>query len=202
MALKDVVDELEREIERERKRLIDEGSREAEKIKSLAKEKAQKLEEEGNKEIEELEEEVRRERIAGAHLEAKRILNRELGKKTDAIVSAAWQEFKSMREKDGQAYAKILSQILKKGKEEMGKGKLCCAKEEEGMIRKMAPSWKIENSDECKDGGIILESEDGKIRINGSLRNIFEEKLEKNIRWKAWKLLLKEAQSTGLQMRE
>jgi len=170
-------------IERLTSTLLMEAKTEAADIVSAAESHVEKMvEEERSKnqelsskleaDLDKLLESQRNERIAWARLEAKRILAEA---REDAIKNVLEGFFSDLKKtKKTKEYKAFMSKIMKAATEELsGSGLIVHACKGEGkLLGKSRGTKVVEDLDAL--GGVIVESKDGKMRVNLTLETIFE----------------------------
>jgi V/A-type H+-transporting ATPase subunit E len=172
-------------IERLTSSLLLEANKEAEDIVSAAESHVQKMLEEERSRNEELRKEMaeearntienlRNERVAWAKLEAKRIVAEA---KEDAINNVLHEFFEELKKaRKTKAYKTYISNRIKDAVDEFGSGSLSVhvRKGEKSLVPKKKGIKIVEDLDSL--GGAIVESKDGKVRMNLTLETIYEAK--------------------------
>jgi vacuolar-type H+-ATPase subunit E/Vma4 len=183
-------------IEKLKHSLLSEANAEADKIVEAAeahvkgmlgeqKTKHTQKEEEAKKEIEKLLEEQRNERIAWARLEAKRIIAEAKEDAINNVLEDFFKELKAARKTPG--YQKFLKKAATYGVAELGKDSTVhVLKGEKKLLPKLSGAEVVE--DLTGLGGALVESSDGKIRMDLTLETLFDSRRDE-IRKKANELL-------------
>jgi len=167
-------------IEKLKNSLLSEASGEAEKIvktaeahvKGMLKEERTKLkakEADADTEIEKLLEERRNERAAWARLEAKRITAEAKEDAIKNVLEDFFQDLKKVRKSP--QYSKFLKTAVADAVAELGKGaKVHVLKGEKKLLPKLANV--VEDLQGL--GGALVETQDGKIRMDLTLETLFD----------------------------
>ncbi len=169
------------------KKIVEEATSKAYSIMKDAKEqRARALREEESKlkkdykqEIEQFEKllsERKKEELASARLESKRIIDNAYEEKFRESLDMIAEEFKSFRKT--KEYSKWLNNLLKKAVKELGETEgnsiLHLHKGDKKLVKTKAKV--VEDLDDL--GGLILERKDGKVRVNYSFSQILESSRE------------------------
>jgi len=154
------------EAEEERRRILAEANKERESVLTTAREGiARVIDAERN------------ERVTSARLNAKRVVNDAKSKVVDQVVEAVWTAFKETRNRP--AYAKQLEALVNQGLKEFG-GKGVVHLNALDLKSEVAKKYKAKLTKEPLQaaGGAIVASEDGRIRVDYTLEQLFAEKRE------------------------
>jgi V/A-type H+-transporting ATPase subunit E len=178
MALENVINEIYEKGRQEVQRIKEEAEKEAERIIAEAKEKAEeilrKAKEEGEKEAERL----RRQEISSVKLEMKRQMLDVQKRILDGVFEALKQR---IREMDVETRRKLTMVLLKSAVPGMV---VYSRKEDEDLVKSIIQEMKLDvkygGYVECL-GGVVLESEDGEVRLNLTfdelLNRLYEQKM-------------------------
>ena len=166
--------------------LLAEAKRQAEDIvktaeghldKMLMEEKAKRaiLLKKAEEDAMQLIDEQRKERIASSRLEAKRILNEAKEDAIKAVLEDLYAMLDGISKKPN--YKDFLKRTIASALAEMNSTDLIlhCKKEDKAVIQTLVGNAKI-YEDVNAFGGFILESSDGKVRLNLTLESLFESK--------------------------
>jgi len=170
------------EIEKLKGSLLSEAKAEAEKIVEAAeadakamlseeKAKLSALKSEAEKNVEKTLEEQRNERIAWGRLEAKRVLAEAREDAIKGVIELFFDELKNVRKTP--EYKKFLKKSLPDAAKELGKGtRVHIIKGDRSALPRMNGTKVVEDLKGL--GGALLESSDGKIRIDLTIETLFE----------------------------
>lgn len=153
------------------KRILAESEAEARKILGQERERAANLKKETEKEVEATLQEQRNERIAWARLESRRILAEA---REDAIKGVLEEFFDSLGNVRRTAeYRKFLAEAVPSAAEELGGGStIHVLKGDKALLALPKGAKAVEDLEGL--GGAMVESADGKIRIDLTLETLFE----------------------------
>ncbi len=183
-------------IEKLKGSLLSEASEDAQKIVEAAEthvkgmleeERSRKasMKKDAEKDVARLLDEQRNERIAWARLESKRITAEAREDAIEGVLEDFFESLKKMRKTPD--YKKFLARAIASGSEELGGGSVTVhlAKGDKALV----PEYKGKVVEDLEGlGGAILESADGKIRIDMTLETLFESKRDE-IRKKVYEKL-------------
>ncbi len=163
MALEAVIGEIYEKGKQEREKIIEDARREAERIVAEAKAKAdeilRKAKEDGEKEADRL----RRQEISSVKLEMKRQMLDVQKKILDEVFESLKRRIGEM---DVETRRKLTSTLLKSASPGMI---VYSRKEDEDLVKSIIQEMKLDvrygGNVDCL-GGVILESEDGEVRLN------------------------------------
>ena len=148
--------------------------------------KTQALRKEAEEEVKRLLEEQRNERLAWARLESKRIMAES---KEDAIVAVLddfFDELKAARKSP--QYKKFMGGAVAKAAAELGHGvTIHVAKGEKSLLHASLKNAKVVE-DLTGLGGALIESADGKFRMDLTLESLFESSRDEIRKWVSEKL--------------
>lgn len=163
MALENVINEIYEKGRQEVQKIKEEAEKEAEKITAEAKDRAEDIlrraSEDGEKEADRL----RRQEISSVKLEMKRQMLDVQKKILDSVFDALKQRIKEM---DVEARRKLTESLLRSATPGM---LVYSRREDEDLVKSIIQEMRLDvkygGNVECL-GGIILESEDGEVRLN------------------------------------
>lgn len=172
MGFEELSGELHRQSEREGKKLIAASERAAEKIEEEAKEKAEQQLKAAKKEASQFVKQESSERMTSAKLSAKKIVDESRDEAVEACLRQVWHEFKSSSLKKS-TYPALLSRLVSEGMAELGTTDAVVAVRDED--RQHLPGYKLSRLPPEYSGGAIIESANGKIRVNKTLEEVFSQ---------------------------
>jgi V/A-type H+-transporting ATPase subunit E len=175
MGLDSLKREIEREAEAEGRKILDDAERESRETVKGAEKGAKLKETDAEAEAQKLLASEKSERIVATRLEAKKI---RADAKEEAIkesLGSVWKQFAALPK--GKEYPALLGRLVSDGTREIGAGaKVYVRKEDRGLLKDMGADL-AEKPIGCA-GGAIIESADGKVRVDNTLEQLFEEKRE------------------------
>ena len=154
---------LEAEAEEEERRILENAQLERKRVLEMAREEAER---QARAE--------RDERIAAARLRARRLVAEAREEVLSRALERVWEEFAAIVK--GEAYHSLLKSIVEAGLRELGNDALVSVNEEDvRLVRK----WKVKLGEPIQtEGGAIITSQDGRIRVSGTLRDLFVQRRE------------------------
>ncbi len=179
MALENVINEIYEKGKQEVQKIREEAEKEAEKIIAEAKAKAEEIIAKAKENAEKEAESLRRQEISSVKLEMKR----EMLNKQKEILDAVFESLKQrIQEMDIETRRKIIESLLKNNAQP---GMIVYSnKNDEDLVKSIIQELKLDlkygGNVDCL-GGVILESEDGEVRLNLTfdelLNNLYEQKM-------------------------
>lgn len=184
MGIKEMAEEISRNAKAEASRIEKDAGAKGERMLAEASEKKKKLLEGAKAEAEAAAANERNEKIAAAHLEAKRIESRAKEKAIDAAMKGVLEATTHAREKN---YKEHLKKLISEGIVEVGKDAVVRVNKED---KKLAHSLGFVVADEPIDciGGALITSPDGKVVFDNTFEANFETRKER-IRTEVHRLL-------------
>ena len=179
MALESIIQEIYKKGEEEVRRIKEEAQKEAERIINEAKEKAEEILKKAREEAEREVERLRKQEISSVKLEMKRLMLNKQKEILGLVFESVKQRIKNM---DIETKKKLLTSLIKN---HANPGMVIYSnKEDEDLVKSIIQELGIElrygGNIECL-GGIILESQDGTIRLNLTfdelLKQLYDEKM-------------------------
>ena len=179
MALESVINEIYEKGRQEVQRIRDEAEKEAEKIIAEAKAKAEEIISKAKEEAEKEAEGLRRQEISSVKLGMKREMLNKQKEILDAVFEALKQRIQEM---DIETRKKIIESLLKNYAQS---GMVVYSnKNDEDLVKSIIQELKLDvkygGNIECL-GGVVLESEDGEVRLNLTfdelLNRLYEQKM-------------------------
>ena len=173
MGFEELATELHKGAEAEGKKIIHASEKNAEKIVEDAKGKAEEMVRAAKKEAAEFAKQEASERTTSAKLAAKKMVDEARDEAVEASMEQLWQKFKSDSMKKS-VYPGLVVRLVAEGTSELGTGNATVYARSEDTpyiradeVKKLPPEY-------C--GGVIVESKDGKVRVNKTLEEIFAQK--------------------------
>jgi len=174
MGFEELATELHKGADSEGKKITHAAERNAGKIVDEAKEKAEEIVKAAKKEATDFAKQEASERITSAKLAAKKAVDEARDEAVEGSMEQLWQRFKSDSMKKS-VYPGLMGRLVAEGMAELGASQaVAYARGEDaqyaksaGEVRKLPPEY-------C--GGVIVESKDGKVRVNKTLEEIFAQK--------------------------
>jgi vacuolar-type H+-ATPase subunit E/Vma4 len=173
MGFEELASELHKQSEAEGKKLIHAAEKNAEKMGEEAKEKAETLMREAKKEAAAYVKQESSERITSAKLSAKKILESSRDEAVEASLHQVWSQFKSDSLRKS-TYPALLAKLVSDGMKEMGTQEATVYVREED--KPLVSGYKLSTLPREYSGGAIIESANGKIRVNKTLEDAFAQK--------------------------
>ena len=170
MGYEGLASELHKNAEAEGRKLIRTAEHSAEKIMDEANEKAKEISSAAKKEANAFVKQESAERLTSAKLSAKKILDEAKDEAVERAVSSIWAGYKSQALKKS-TYPELFSRFLKEGLQELGTQKALLYVRDED--RQMVQGYKTAPLPPEHCGGLIIESLDGKVRVNKTLEEAF-----------------------------
>jgi len=173
MGIERLTSSLIKEADDEAAKIVEAAKWHVKKMKEDERSKRSTLRNEAEKEIEKLLSEQKNERLAWARLEAKRVTAEA---REDAINSAIDDLFSSLKEvKKSKEYKDFLSKSVSAAVKELGGVKLTIrvSKEDKKLLSKLPKSCKVANNLDSL-GGAVIETQDGKMKVDLTLETLFE----------------------------
>jgi len=179
MALESIIQEIYKKGEEEIQRIRQDAQREVEKIIAEAKEKAEeilaKAKEDGEKEADRL----RRQEISSVKLEMKRLMLNKQKEILEAVFESLRQRLKEM---DIETKRKIVMALIKANA--MPGMVIYSSREDEDLVKSIIQELGLDlrygGHIECL-GGIILETQDGEVRLNLTFDELLNQLYEQKI---------------------
>jgi vacuolar-type H+-ATPase subunit E/Vma4 len=173
MGFEELAGELSKGAEAEGRKLIHAAEKNAGKIVEDAKEKAEEAVKAAKKEATEFAKQEASERTTSAKLAAKKAVDEARDEAVEASMGQLWQKFKSDSMKKS-VYPGLIEKLVAEGMAELGTSNaIVYARSEDAQYVKVEETRKLP-SEYC--GGVIVESKDGKVRVNKTLEEIFAQK--------------------------
>lgn len=176
MGLKDLKKEMLKKAEREAERTLSEQKEKDNALTAEARKEGKRVVEEAKGEVGLMIENERNEQIAAARLQAKKIINDAKEDVVERALEQAFEELKKLRNE--KEYKTLLGRLVGEGTKEIGRDAVVYVNKNDARLAR-GLGLKVANKViECA-GGALIESSDGRVRVNNTLEARFEEKKEK-----------------------
>jgi V/A-type H+-transporting ATPase subunit E len=176
MGLERVIGEILAAGEERRRKIIQEGDAEKQRILSSAKAEAESARKERIKDVERRASLTKQQSLSSAELEAKKRLLKE---QNALLVQAKGEVLKSLSALDADARKDLLGKLSKIAAKQLSKGVIHCRKEDEKMIG-VPPGFK-KAADLKASGGILAESEEGDYRMDLTFEVLLDDIWNKDV---------------------
>ncbi|MBC7108355.1 MAG: hypothetical protein H5T41_06175 [Methanomassiliicoccales archaeon] len=177
MALDTVVRDILEKAKCEADSLIAEAEKERDAILKECEESIAKRKRVQEKQFEDLTRRLARQEISSAELEAKKIVLKAKKEILDRAFGEALREIYGM---DRENRARIYHKIIERAKTIVSRPRIICPKGDAALIEKSVANVAIIETD--MEPGLIIESEDGLIRLDFRFRTMLEEIWEKEMK--------------------
>lgn len=173
-----IIERIKKESEAKVKEIMDNANNEAENIRKRNEKETRKIVEKIEQEYEKGAVVIRNTIISGAKIESKRIqlLVRE------AIINECFiRAEKKLANMDGEVYEKFLDRIIREGVDVVGENTVMrCAEKDIRIVKKIASSLNatVDKNFLNTTRGVIIESKDGKIRVDNTFDGILSRNKE------------------------
>jgi vacuolar-type H+-ATPase subunit E/Vma4 len=173
MGFEELSHELLKSAEAEAKKIIAAAEKSSEKILEEAREKAASEERAAKKEAASYSKQESSERLTSARLTSKKTVDSAREEAVDSNLLEVWKSFKAANLKKS-TYPQLMQELLEEGLGELGSREATIYVRDED--RALLPGCKTARLPSGFSGGLIIESANGKIRINKTLEEIFSQK--------------------------
>ncbi len=173
MGFEELISELHKHSEAEGKKLVAEADRNASKIEGEAKEKADESLRAAKKEASAFVRQESSEKITSAKLAAKKIVDEARDDAVEASLKQVWLQFKSDSLRKA-TYPQLLERLVKEGIRELGTQDAVVSVRDED--RQLVSGYRASKLPSEYSGGAIVESANGRIRVNKTLEEVFSQK--------------------------
>lgn len=173
MGFEGLASELHKHAEAEGRKLIHAAEKSAEKIENEAKEKADESVKAAKKDAASFVKQESSERLTSAKLSAKKIVDEARDSAVEAGLGQVWSAFKFESLKKS-AYPQLLDRLVREGIRELGTKEATVYVRDED--RALVSGYRLEKLPREYSGGAILESPDGRVRVNKTLEDVFAQK--------------------------
>ena len=173
MGFDELASELHKSAEAEGRKIVHAAERGAEKAAEEAQEKADGQLKQAKKEAAAATRQEAAERLTSAKLAAKKMVGEARDEAVEASLHEVWKAFRSGSLKKS-AYPALLSRLVAEGQKELGGGDAVVYVRDED--RPLVSGLKLAKLPAGYSGGAILESANGKVRVNKTLEEAFAQK--------------------------
>ncbi|MBU2564739.1 MAG: V-type ATP synthase subunit E [Candidatus Thermoplasmatota archaeon] len=173
-----IIERIKKESEAKVKEIMDNANNEAENIRKRNEKETGKMIEKIRQAYENDAETVKNTILSGAKIESKRI---QLQVREDIINECFIRAEKNLANMDGGVYEKFLDRIIREGVDVVGENTVMrCAEKDITVVKKIASSLNagIDKNFLNTIRGVIIESKDGKIRVNNTFDGILSRNKE------------------------
>lgn len=172
MGIEKITSSLLKDAEEEAAGIVKAAESHVRKMKEDERAKITGLKKKAENEVEKILEEQRNERLAWARLEAKRLVSEA---REDAINNAIEELYDSLKElKKSKEYKSFMSkEVAAAMKEFSGKAVVHVAKSDKKLLPKMPKGCKVVTDLDAL-GGAVIESQDGKMKVDLTMETLFE----------------------------
>jgi vacuolar-type H+-ATPase subunit E/Vma4 len=175
MGFDELASELHRSAEAEGRKIAEAAEKAAGKVVGEAQDRAADSIKAAKKEAAELSEQESSERVTSARLAAKKILDEARDHAVEQTLREAWGKYKSAALRRD-AYSALLSRLVKEGAGELGSAAgsitVYCRAEDAQLLA----GYRVARLPAEYSGGAIVESQDGRVRVNRTLEEEFAQK--------------------------
>ena len=179
MGFEELAGELGKGADTEGRKIVHASEKNAERIADEAKARAEEIVKAAKKEASEFSRQESAERITSAKLAAKKMVDEARDEAVEASMLQLWAKFKSDSMKKS-FYPGMLEALVKEGMDELGGASsdpasqmTIYARDED---RQFLQGCKFKQLPPEYSGGVIVESQSGKVRVNKTLDEIFAQK--------------------------
>jgi len=173
MGFDELATELHKSAEAEGRKLTNAAEKNAAKIVEAAQEKSDDDVRSAKKEVSAQIKQESSERITSAKLSAKKIVDEARDEAVEAALHDVWKSFKAASHHKG-TYQELLNRLVKEGMEELGtKDAVVYVRDEDNHL---LSGYRTALLPQQYSGGAIIESADGKIRVNKTLDEAFAQR--------------------------
>jgi len=173
MGFEELTSELHKGADAEGKKIVHAAEKNAARIVEDAKAKAAETLSAAKKEAAEFARQESAERITSAKLAAKKMVDEARDEAVEASISQAWGKFRSDSMKKS-TYPEMLNALAKEGMAELGASQATLYVRDED--RQFLQGHQFKRLPQEYSGGVIVESQSGRVRVNKTLEEIFAQK--------------------------
>ncbi len=182
MGFEELASELHKGAEAESKKIAHASESEAKKIVKKAHNDAQAMLQQAKSDAAEFVKQESSEKLTSAKLSAKKIVDEAKSDAVEVSLKQVWQAFREnalLKEN----YPAILSRLIESGLSELGSRQAIVYVRDQD--KELVQGFSTKSLPKQYSGGAIIESEDGKVRVNKTLEEIFSGK-QPELRKKAY----------------
>lgn len=173
MGFEELALELHKNAEAEGKKIVAAAEKGANKVEEEAREKAEEALREAKKEAHAYAKQESGERLTSAKLAAKKTVESAKDEAVEGSLHQVWNAFKASSLRKG-TYPQLLQKLISEGMKELGTGDAVIYVRDED--RGLVPGYKLAKLPPQYSGGAIIESANGKVKVNKTLEEAFEQK--------------------------
>ena len=173
MGFEDLASELRKQAEAEGRKLLHAAERSAGKIGEAAGEKSESALHAAKKEAASFVKQESSERLTSTKLSAKKILDGARDEAVEAGLRQVWQQFRSESLKKS-IYPQLLNRLVSEGLSELGTTDAVAYVRDED--RSLVSGYRLARLPPGFSGGAILESANGRVKVNRTLEEVFSQK--------------------------
>ena len=173
MGFEELTSELSKGADAEGKKIIHAAEKNAAKIVEDAKERAAATLLAAKKDAVEFARQEAAEKITSSKLAAKKMVDEAREEAVEASIGQAWQKFRTDSMKKS-SYHGLLETLVKEGMAELGASQAVVYARDED--RQFLQGYQFKRLPQEFSGGVIVESQNGKVRVNKTLEEIFAQK--------------------------
>ena len=175
MGFEELAGELHRNAESEGKKLIGAAEKNAKKAEEEAQQKADELLRNAKKDAHAYAKQESGERLTSAKLAAKKTVDEAKDDAVEGSLHQVWNAFKSASLRKG-TYPQLLQKLIAEGMKELGTSEAVIYVRDED--KPLISGYQTAKLPPQHSGGVVLESANGKIRVNKTLEEAFAQKKE------------------------
>ena len=173
MGFEELISELHKQAEAEGKKLIAAAEQSAGRTQEEARGKSEETVRAAKKEATSYVKQESSERITSARLSAKKVVGEARDEAVGACLKQVWHQFKSDSLRKG-SYPSLLARLMADGLRELGGSEATVYVRDED--RPLVSGYRLAKLPSEYSGGAMLESANGKIRVNKTLEEMFAQK--------------------------
>ena len=177
MALDKVVNEIQESARKEADLRIQEAEKERAKILQEADQRIEKMHKAEEKDLQDTLRRMQRQELSSAELEARRIV---LNKRKEVLDKTFEETLHELSNMDPKEKAAVYKKILSNGKKLVPRPKVFVPRNESSLISGVRGVESVEETD--MESGIVMESQDGTVRLDYRFRTILESNWEKELK--------------------
>ena len=172
MGFEELAGELHRNAEAEGRKLLSAAERAAKKTEEEAQQKAEEQLRAAKKDAHAYAKQESSERLTSAKLAAKKITDEAKDEAVEGSLRQVWDAYKSASLRKGNCQ-QLLQRLVSEGMKELGTGETVVYERDED--RQLISGHRAAKLPQQYSGGAIIESANGRIRVNKTLEEIFSQ---------------------------
>lgn len=173
-----IIERIKKESEAKVKEILDSTNDEVKNIRKRNEKETRKMVEKIKQEYEKEAAVIRNTIVSGAKIESKRV---QLDAREDIINECFRRSEKKLANIEGKEYEKFLNRSIKEGGDIVGKNAVAgCTEKDSGIVKKIASVLNVAVDEKFLNstGGVVIKSEDGKIRVDNTFEGILSRNKE------------------------